>query len=67
MSVTGTDAAAAAAGRPPTFDREVHKRRNVVERCFNRLKRWRGLTTRYEKATESYEAAVTLAALLMWA
>ncbi|MDQ0798280.1 transposase [Streptomyces sp. B1I3] len=25
-------------GRPPTFDKRIHKHRNVVERCFNRLK-----------------------------
>jgi transposase len=25
-------------GRPPVFDRQLYKRRNVVERCFNRLK-----------------------------
>ncbi|MFF4935349.1 IS5 family transposase [Streptomyces griseofuscus] len=54
-------------GRPPTFDREVYKRRNVVERCFNRLKQWRGIATRYDKTAESYKAAVTLASLLMWA
>ncbi|MFI7327394.1 IS5 family transposase [Streptomyces rubiginosohelvolus] len=54
-------------GRPPTFDREVYKHRNVVERCFNRLKQWRGIATRYDKTAESYEAAVTLASLLMWA
>ncbi|MGA6205480.1 transposase [Nocardia testacea] len=34
-------------GRPPTFDPEVYKQRNVVERCFNRLKQFRGLATRY--------------------
>ncbi|MFI8199493.1 IS5 family transposase [Streptomyces sp. NPDC085942] len=54
-------------GRPPAFDREVYKRRNVVERCFNRLKQWRGIATRYDKTAQSYEAAVTLASLLMWA
>ncbi|MFH9642884.1 IS5 family transposase [Streptomyces globisporus] len=54
-------------GRPPAFDREVYKHRNVVERCFNRLKQWRGIATRYDKTAESYEAAVTLASLLMWA
>ncbi|RPK43448.1 Transposase DDE domain protein [Streptomyces sp. ADI92-24] len=53
-------------GRPPAFDRSVYKQRNVVERCFNRLKQWRGIATRYDKTAESYEAAVTLAALLMW-
>ncbi|GGU97311.1 IS5 family transposase [Streptomyces litmocidini] len=54
-------------GRPPAFDREVYKHRNVVERCFNRLKQWRGIATRYDKTAQSYEAAVTLASLLMWA
>ncbi|MFB8106896.1 IS5 family transposase [Streptomyces sp. NPDC056007] len=53
-------------GRPPVFDREICKRRNVVERCFNRLKQWRGIATRYEKTAESYQAAVTLASLFMW-
>ncbi|WP_257155584.1 IS5 family transposase [Streptomyces sp. Ru87] len=54
-------------GRPPAFDKQVYKRRNVVERCFHRLKQWRGIATRYDKTAESYQAAVTLAALLMWA
>ncbi|MGW3458000.1 IS5 family transposase [Streptomyces albidoflavus] len=54
-------------GRPPAFDRAAYKHRNVVERCFNRLKQWRGIATRYDKTAESYEAAVTLASLLMWA
>jgi transposase len=35
----------------------------VVERCFNRLKQWRGIATRYDKTADSYRAAVTLAAL----
>ncbi|WP_051712277.1 IS5/IS1182 family transposase, partial [Streptomyces sp. NRRL S-350] len=30
-------------GRPPAFDRQTYRLRNVVERCFNRLKQWRGL------------------------
>jgi transposase len=54
-------------GRPPAFDKEIYKRRNVVERCFNRLKQWRGIATRFEKTAESYQAALTLASLLMWA
>ena len=29
-------------GRPYAFDTELYKQRNVVERCFNRLKQWRG-------------------------
>jgi transposase len=54
-------------GRPPGFDRETYRRRNTVERCFNRLKAFRGIATRYEKTATSYEAAVTLASLLLWA
>lgn len=54
-------------GRPPAFDKQFYKRRNVVERCFNRLKQWRGIATRYDKTAESYRAAVALASLLMWA
>ena len=54
-------------GRPPALDREVYKHRNVVERCFNRLKQWRSIATRYDKTAESYETAVALASLLMWA
>ncbi|GAA0970258.1 hypothetical protein GCM10009550_77780 [Actinocorallia libanotica] len=38
----------------------------MVERCFNRLKQWRGIVTRYCKTADSFQAAVTLAALLMW-
>ncbi len=53
--------------RPPAFDREIYKHRNIVERCFNRLKQWRGIATRYDKPAESYDAAVALASLLMWA
>ncbi|SCE04429.1 Transposase DDE domain-containing protein [Streptomyces sp. TverLS-915] len=34
------------------------KRRNVVERCFNRFKQWRGIATRYDEAAESCQAAV---------
>ncbi|WP_443065509.1 hypothetical protein [Streptomyces sp. NBC_00557] len=54
-------------GRPPVFDRDAYKRRNVVERCLNKLKQWRGIAARYDKTIESYQAAATLAALLMWA
>ncbi|WP_406517421.1 IS5 family transposase [Streptomyces sp. NBC_00134] len=53
-------------GRPPAFDKERYKQRNVVERCFNALKQYRAIATRYDKTRESYEAALTIASLLMW-
>ncbi|WP_327290135.1 IS5 family transposase [Streptomyces sp. NBC_01198] len=54
-------------GRPPAFDRQIYRQRNVVERCFNRLKGFRGIATRYDKTATSYEAAINLASLLLWA
>ncbi|WP_078888030.1 transposase [Streptomyces sp. NRRL S-118] len=54
-------------GRPPAFDREVYKHRNVVERCSNRLKHGVASPPAYDKTAQSYAAAVTLASILMWA
>ena len=53
-------------GRRPGFDREAYRRRNVVERCVNKLKQWRGIATRYEKRALNYRAMVVIAALMMW-
>jgi transposase len=57
---------AARPGRPPSFDREVYRRRNVVERCVGRLKQWRSVATRYEKRAVNYRAIVVIASLMMW-
>jgi transposase len=53
-------------GRPPGFDRERYRARNVVERGVNRLKQWPGIATRYDKRAGNYRAAVVLASLLWW-
>jgi transposase len=45
---------------------ERDKGSNVVERCFNRLKQWRGIAMRSDKLHRSYRAAVSLAATLIW-
>ena len=51
-------------GRKPAFDKDVYRRRNVVERCVNRLKQWRGVATRYEKRAANYRAVVFIASLM---
>lgn len=53
-------------GRPYRFDRAAYKGRNVVERCFNRLKQWRGLATRYDKYARNYRAGLVLASIFLW-
>jgi transposase len=53
-------------GRPPAFDRIAYRRRNVVERCFQRLKQHRAIATRYDKTALSYRGMIDLATLLIW-
>jgi transposase len=53
-------------GRPPAFDRETRKQPNTVERCVNRLKRWRGIATRYEKSETIYLAGLHVAGIFLW-
>lgn len=44
----------------------IYKRRNVVERCFGRLKQFRGLATRYAKRVAYYRAEVVIATIALW-
>lgn len=53
-------------GRPPTFDKEQYKGRNVVERCFNRLKQFRAIATRFDKLADRYQSGLHLASLILW-
>lgn len=53
-------------GRPPKFDRQAYKGRNVVERCINRLKDFRAIATRYDKRGRNFRAGVILASILLW-
>ena len=56
-------------GRPIDFGDEQRVRyrgRNVVERCFNKLKQWRGIAMRSDKTARNYHAGLCLAATLHW-
>lgn len=53
-------------GRPPAFNAEDYKGRNVVERNFNTVKQWRGLATRYDKLAIVYRSAAVLRAITLW-
>ena len=44
----------------------VYKERNKVERCINRLKQFRRVATRYEKASRNYLGMVLFAAITLW-
>ena len=53
-------------GRPPAFDAQSYRGRNVVERSFNTVKQWRGLATRYDKLAIVYRGAAVLRAITIW-
>ncbi|WP_234358587.1 IS5 family transposase [Streptomyces sp. NRRL B-24085] len=57
---------ARAGGRPPAFNAETYRQRNAVERCISRIKQWRGLAMRTDKLALAYQAALHLAAILIW-
>jgi len=52
--------------RPPNFDAERYKKRNQIERGFNRRKQWRGVATRYDKLAAHYQATLDLVETLDW-
>jgi transposase len=47
-------------GRRCGFDREIYRGRNVVERCFNQLERFRGIATRHDELAAHHRSAVTI-------
>ena len=53
-------------GRPPAFDKQAYRSRNVVECSFNTVKQWRGLATRYDKLAIVYRGAAVLRAITIW-
>jgi len=48
------------------YDRQLYKERNLIERTFNKLKRFRRLATRYDRKAVYFKSFLYLAASLMW-
>jgi len=48
------------------YDKSLYKYRHLVENAFLKLKRWRGVATRYAKTLSSFVGAVNLAAIVLW-
>ena len=52
--------------RSHTYDRHLYKERNLIERCFAKLKQFRRVATRYDKLLVNFVGFLTLAAILIW-
>jgi transposase len=46
--------------QPRTYDRALYKQRNLIERCFNRLKQFRRFSTRYCRTIEAFRSCTAL-------
>src|SRR5436309_6122138 len=44
----------------------IYRHRNLIERCWSRLKEYRAVATRYDKTATSYAACIAIAASLDW-
>ncbi|MCW1830302.1 transposase, partial [Enterobacter asburiae] len=49
-----------------TFGRDAYRHRNVVERCFGRLKECRRIATRYDKTVRNYLSMVKLGCIRLF-
>ncbi len=50
----------------PSYDEDLYKERNLVERFFNKLKHFRRVATRYDKLLANFVGFVKLAAIALW-
>jgi len=50
----------------PAFSAYLYRKRNAVERFFNKIKHYRAIATRYDKRPDNYLAGVKLASARIW-
>jgi transposase len=50
----------------PVIDGHLYALRNLVERCFSKLKHSRRLATRYDKTADAYTGFILITAARLW-
>ena len=48
------------------YDEHLYRERNLVERVFQKLKHYRRIATRYERLAITYQAMLSLVAVVIW-
>lgn len=48
------------------FSKRKYRKRNLIERCINKLKQFRRIATRYDRKASAYLAFAKLAAVRLW-
>ncbi|WP_409365650.1 transposase [Fluoribacter gormanii] len=51
--------------KPAAHDRYLYKERNIVERFFQKIKRFRRIATRYDKTARMYLTGVLFVSILL--
>ena len=51
---------------PLGIRRELYRERNLIERAFNKLKRWRRIATRHDRKSLYFLSALHLVASVIW-
>jgi transposase len=49
-----------------TYSKRLYKKRNLIERCFNKLKQFRHIATRYDRSSLNYLAMAKIASTRLW-
>ena len=52
--------------QPRSYDHDLYKDRNLVERFFSRLKQFRRIATRYEKLARNFCSMLNLVCAYIW-
>jgi transposase len=51
---------------PIPHDQTLYRERNRIERCFNKLKHFRRIATRFDRRAVHFAAFLCLAAAMLW-
>jgi transposase len=48
------------------YNKELYKKRHIIENSFSKLKDWRRIATRYDRCAHTFRAAIIVAVIVIW-